>query len=59
MEDIVSRRLIGTESNYYKIESVGRLKGSQAKKLITCVYSLRDERIVYWREKEFTDVELD
>jgi len=42
---------ITAQSSFFMIQSHGYTKGSTAKKVITCVFNLNDNKINYWREE--------
>jgi hypothetical protein len=43
--------LLTTNSYFYTIEVTGKLAGRPALKSVRAVYSARDDRIVYWKER--------
>jgi general secretion pathway protein K len=45
------RGLLSTNSFYYTIEATGRLAGRTTSKSVRAVYSSRDDKIVYWKER--------
>jgi general secretion pathway protein K len=46
-----ARGLFTTNSFYYTIEATGRLSGKATSKSMRAVYSARDDKIVYWKER--------
>lgn len=43
--------LLTTNSFYYTIEATGKLAGSSAPKSVRAVYSSREDKIIYWKER--------
>jgi len=43
--------LLGTNSFYFTIEATGKLEHRSRSKLVRAVYSSREDRIVYWKER--------
>lgn len=46
-----AKGLLGTNSFYYTIEATGTLAGRSNTGVVRAVYSARDDKIVYWKER--------
>jgi len=45
------RGILGTNSYYFSIKALGRLPGSTVPRRVRAVYSAREDKIVYWKER--------
>jgi general secretion pathway protein K len=45
------RGLLGVNSYYFSMETLGRLSGLPSPRRVRAVYSARDDKIVYWKER--------
>jgi len=46
-----ARGILSTSSYYYTIEATGRLAGRASSRSVRAVYSSREDKIVYWKER--------
>ena len=46
-----ARGVLGTNSFYYTIQATGKLAGRSSYRSVRAVYSSRDDKIIYWKER--------
>jgi len=51
IDTLNARGLLGTNSYYYTIEATGKVASRTALKTVHAVYSSRDDKIIYWKER--------
>jgi len=51
IDAINARGLLTTNSFYYTIEAVGKLSSRSTTRSVRAVYSSRDDKIIYWKER--------
>ncbi|MCK5215621.1 MAG: general secretion pathway protein GspK [Candidatus Omnitrophica bacterium] len=50
-DELLKTGILGVKSDFFRIQYLGTIKNSRAKKTIDCVFNGQNGKIVYWREK--------